>query len=85
MVVLAYPADGSECELTDAARTIGLSPSTMHRYTRAWVALGVLEQDPDSRRYRRVRDGDAYSEPRHRLHRELATGRRATGVGDDAR
>jgi IclR-like helix-turn-helix domain-containing protein len=61
MVLLAYPADGSERELTDAAKMIGLSPSTMHRYTRTWAALGVLEQNPDSRRYRRTQAGDANS------------------------
>lgn len=54
IVFAAFPADGSECELTDIARTIGLSPSTTYRYARTWAAIGLLEQHPDSRRYRRT-------------------------------
>jgi IclR helix-turn-helix domain len=53
MVLAAFPADGSEIELNEIARTIGLSPSTTHRYARTWMVLGLLEQHPDTRRYRR--------------------------------
>jgi hypothetical protein len=53
MVLAALPADGSEIELNEIARTIGLSPSTTYRYARTWTVLGVLEQNPDTRRYRR--------------------------------
>jgi hypothetical protein len=53
MVLAAFPADGSERELTDVARTVGLSPSTTYRYARSWIALGLLEQNTRSRRYRR--------------------------------
>jgi hypothetical protein len=53
IVLAAFPDDGSERELTDVAREIGLSPSTTHRYARTWTALGLLEQNVDSRRYRR--------------------------------
>jgi hypothetical protein len=55
LVLLAFPADGSERELTDVARQLELSPSTAHRYARTWVELGLVEQDARSRRYRRVR------------------------------
>ncbi len=61
MVLAAFPADGSEAELQDVAATIGLSPSTAHRYTRTWMVLGLLEQNPDSRRYRRAHVNDADS------------------------
>lgn len=61
MVLAALPADGSERELTAIARTIGLSPSTTHRYIRTWAALGVLEQNPDSQRYRRAHSDDVDS------------------------
>jgi hypothetical protein len=54
IVLAAFPADGSERELTDVARAIGLSPGTTHRYARTWTALGMLEQNSDSRRYRRA-------------------------------
>jgi hypothetical protein len=54
LVLAAFPVDGSERELSDVARQLGLSPSTTHRYIGTWMAVGMLEQDPRSRRYRRV-------------------------------
>jgi hypothetical protein len=55
LVLNALPLDGSERELTDVAKEIGLSPSTTYRYIGTWMAVGLLEQDPRSRRYRRAR------------------------------
>jgi DNA-binding MarR family transcriptional regulator len=55
MVLVAFPPDGRELELTDVADELGLSPSTTHRYVSTWLAVGLLEQDPRSRRYRRAR------------------------------
>jgi hypothetical protein len=54
LVLAAFPADGSERELSDVATRLGLSPSTTHRYIGTWMAVEMLEQDPRSRRYRRV-------------------------------
>lgn len=54
LVLGAFPPDGSERELTDVARQLDLSPSTTHRYIGTWMAVGLLEQDPRSRRYRRA-------------------------------
>ena len=54
LVPAAFPADGSERELTAVAEQLSLSPSTTHRYLRTWTAVGLLERDPDSRRYRRA-------------------------------
>jgi hypothetical protein len=54
LVLGAFHPDGSERELTDVARALDLSPSTAHRYVGTWMALGLLEQDPISRRYRRA-------------------------------
>lgn len=54
LVLAAFHPDGSERELTDVARQLELSPSTAHRYVGTWMALGLLEQDPVSRRYRRA-------------------------------
>jgi IclR helix-turn-helix domain len=54
LVLASFPADGSERELTDVARELGLSPSTTHRYLGTWLAVAVIEQSPSSRRYRRV-------------------------------
>lgn len=53
LVLYAFPADHSGREVTDVAKKLRLSPSTTHRYARTWAAIGLLEQDPQSRRYRR--------------------------------
>jgi hypothetical protein len=55
LVLNALPADGSARKLTDIARDVDLSLSTMHRYAQTWIALGLIEQHPRSRRYRRAR------------------------------
>jgi DNA-binding transcriptional ArsR family regulator len=53
LVVLAsFPTDGNALAVTDVARRLGLSPSTTHRYMTTLLAVGLLEQDPRSRRYR---------------------------------
>jgi hypothetical protein len=54
LVLAAFPADGGERELTDVGEALSLPPSTTHRYVRTWVALGLLEQNPRSRRYCRT-------------------------------
>jgi DNA-binding MarR family transcriptional regulator len=54
LVLDALPADGGERELTDIARQLDVSASTTHRYIHTWMALGLVEQDPRSRRYRRT-------------------------------
>jgi hypothetical protein len=44
-----------DCEarrVTDLAAELGMSASTLVRYLKTWVALGVLEQDQRNRRYR---------------------------------
>ncbi len=53
LVLSAFPSDGTYREVTEVPKQLGLSQSTTHRYVRTWVALGLLEQDPGSRRYRR--------------------------------
>jgi hypothetical protein len=55
LILVAFPADGSDVELSSVAARVGLSPSTMHRYVHTWRAVGLLEQDPLTRRYRRTR------------------------------
>jgi hypothetical protein len=59
LVLAAFPADGGERELADVAKALDLSPSTTHRYVRTWTELGLLEQDPISRRYRRALDANS--------------------------
>ncbi len=62
LVLAAFPVDGSELELTDVARELGISQSTIHRYIATWMAIGLLEQDPQSRRYRRPPAADVGGE-----------------------
>jgi hypothetical protein len=53
LVLTALPLDGTECELTEIADATGLATSSLHRYLKTWKAVGIVEQDPQSRRYRR--------------------------------
>ena len=57
LVLAAFPADGAERELTAVAEQLSLSASTTHRYLRTWTAVGLLERDPETRRYRRAQFG----------------------------
>lgn len=68
LVLAALPGDGSWGEITDIARMVDLSPSTTHRYAQTWVALGLAEQNPKTRVYRRA----------------LGTRRRPERAGSDA-
>jgi hypothetical protein len=52
LVLACFPSDGSALAVTDVAASLGLSPSTTHRYMTTLLAVGLLEQDPRSRRYR---------------------------------
>jgi hypothetical protein len=54
LVLNSLPRDGSERGLTHLAGQLAISPSTTHRYMHTWMALGLVEQDPGSRRYRRT-------------------------------
>jgi hypothetical protein len=55
LVLSALPLDGAECELTEIADVTGLPTSSLHRYLNTWKALGIVEQAPQSRKYRRRR------------------------------
>jgi hypothetical protein len=52
LVLAAFPDDGSPLAVTDVAERLDMSPSTTHRYLTTLLAVGVLEQDPRTRRYR---------------------------------
>jgi DNA-binding transcriptional ArsR family regulator len=52
LVLAAFPADGSPLAVTDVAVLLEMSPSTTHRYLTTLLAVGLLEQDPRTRRYR---------------------------------
>jgi hypothetical protein len=66
LVLAAFPDDGTTRALAEVARELDYSPSTTHRYVMTWLAAGLLEQDPSSRRYGRpVLPGDQ-KRPRQR-------------------
>ncbi len=54
MVLACFPRDGATVGLSDLAQKLGMSMSTTHRYVSTLTAAGLLEQDPDNRRYRMV-------------------------------
>ena len=53
LVLAAFPLDGSYRALADVARELETNASTTHRYVSTWLAVGLLVQDPKSRKYRR--------------------------------
>jgi DNA-binding MarR family transcriptional regulator len=52
LVLATFPGDGDSLAVTDVAGRLGMSPSTTHRYMTTLLAVGLLEQDPRTRRYR---------------------------------
>ena len=52
LVLASFPADGDALAVTDVAGRLDMSPSTTHRYITTLLAVGLLEQDPRTRRYR---------------------------------
>jgi hypothetical protein len=52
LVLACFPADGSTVAVTQVANRLGMSASTTHRYMTTLLAVGLLEQDSRSRRYR---------------------------------
>jgi hypothetical protein len=51
LVLTCFPTDGESLAVTDVAGRLELSPSTTHRYMSTLLAVGLLEQDPRTRRY----------------------------------
>ncbi|MHB8241954.1 MAG: helix-turn-helix domain-containing protein [Solirubrobacteraceae bacterium] len=54
LVLAAVPSDGGGRGVIELAEQLGLKTTSTHRYLRTWVAVGVLEQTPGSRLYRRT-------------------------------
>lgn len=52
LVLATFPTGGGSLAVTDVASKLGMSPSTTHRYMTTLLAVGLLEQDPRTRRYR---------------------------------
>jgi Fic family protein len=52
LLLASFPADGSYLRVTELAQMLDMSPSTTHRYFATLLTVGLLEQDPGTRRYR---------------------------------
>jgi hypothetical protein len=51
LLVLSAIPPGGERELSAVAGLLEFSPSTTHRYLSTWVAVGLIGQNPYTRRY----------------------------------
>lgn len=54
LMLASFPADGSYLGNAELARMPHMNASTCHRYLSTLAAVGLLERDPDTRRYRRA-------------------------------
>lgn len=55
LLVLAYlMIDGRPVGVSEMTKRLGVGPSTTHRYLNTLLVLGLLEQDPKTRKYRLV-------------------------------
>jgi|SRR5271168_2927194 hypothetical protein len=52
LVLSCFPADGGYLGIAELARMLGMNTSTTHRYVTTLLAVGLLERDPATRRYR---------------------------------
>jgi hypothetical protein len=52
LVLSCFPAEGLDMGIKDISEQLELNTSTVHRYVLTLVAAGLLERDPDTRRYR---------------------------------
>lgn len=54
LMLASFPTDGSYLGNAEIARMLDMNPSTTHRYVSTLMAVGLLERDPGTRRYRLV-------------------------------
>jgi hypothetical protein len=52
LLLACFPTDGSGIGNAELSRATNTNPSTTHRYVSTLVAVGVVERDPATRRYR---------------------------------
>ncbi len=52
LVLSCFPADGGYLGIAELARMLGMNTSTTHRYVTTLLAVGLLERDSSTRRYR---------------------------------
>jgi Fic family protein len=59
LMLAAFPADGSYVRNSEIAAILDVNVSTTHRYISTLVAVGLLERDHITRRYRLADGGQA--------------------------
>lgn len=52
LVLSCFPSDGGYLGIADLARMLDMNTSTTHRYVTTLLAVGLLERDSATRRYR---------------------------------
>ncbi|HEY2631340.1 MAG TPA: helix-turn-helix domain-containing protein [Solirubrobacteraceae bacterium] len=52
LVLSCFPQEGTDLGIKDISEQLDLNTSTVHRYVVTLVAAGLLERDPETRRYR---------------------------------
>ncbi len=52
LVLSCFSPEGTELGIKDISDQLELNSSTVHRYVATLLAAGLLERDPDTRRYR---------------------------------
>jgi hypothetical protein len=54
LVLSCFPADGGYLGIAELARTLDMNTSTTHRYVTTLLAVGLLERNPGTRKYRLI-------------------------------
>ena len=52
LVLSCFPADGEYLGIAELARMLAMNTSTTHRYVTTLLAVGLLDRDSTTRRYR---------------------------------
>jgi hypothetical protein len=52
LVLSCFSAEGGSLGIAELARRLDMNTSTTHRYVTTLLAVGLLERDPTTRRYR---------------------------------
>jgi hypothetical protein len=52
LVLSCFPTDGGYMGIAELGRALGMNTSTTHRYVTTLLAVGLLERDSATRRYR---------------------------------
>jgi hypothetical protein len=52
LILGAFPSEGNSLGVIEVAALVGMTPSTTYRYVHTLLTVGLLAQDPRTRRYR---------------------------------